>query len=483
MQPKVKIAIIDNGVNDILLHNPTEYNMFVNVQGICQNDLKNMDNQNFQHGTNCAMIIEKFCKECILSSIRILDDNGKGLIEHLRPALEWCYKEGIKLVNLSLGTTHFADKDKIQIVVNEYANKGIVIVAASSNNGYTTYPASFTNVIGVIAETTFQYNKIAKYQKGIDFEAPSNHEFTVEGVSLQIGNSNSYAAPVVTALAGNIFFYEGYMKIGELKKKICKQCTNWNKKNELLPIPDWITTAWLADYEKQSSAKYYFHTVEEQDEFCKDQIDTIILKSNKEFERVCKSNKNIVYLGKESVDTSSVKYFMWSREERIRQIYQVEEIKRSLTLPIILCGMEYNIDEFKWLCKFQRRFCEDGFNAYTISFEEESVLYGLEYIPVEFLDIGKSEKLHNFLYWQTFYKQSDVIVIGVVNTDIEKVKEIFSAMDIVVGIKSIENSNKVDIWSNDEIKSNRIYDKIDNKTIQEIYLNVIQLLTEDDNEQ
>lgn len=80
-------------------------------------------------------------------SLRILDENGKGEIECLKPALEWCLESGINVVNLSLGTTHFKDKTGIRKIINYYANQGICIIAATSNSKYVTYPASFSNVL------------------------------------------------------------------------------------------------------------------------------------------------------------------------------------------------------------------------------------------------------------------------------------------------------------------------------------------------
>lgn len=87
--------------------------------------------------------------DCVISSVQILDENGQGGINKLRQAFEWCLEEKIDIVNLSLGTTNFRDKEVLQQIVNDYVRKGLIIIAAFSNEYVTTYPAFFSNVIGV----------------------------------------------------------------------------------------------------------------------------------------------------------------------------------------------------------------------------------------------------------------------------------------------------------------------------------------------
>ena len=109
----------------------------------CVYDEADMSRVRFAHGTICAAIIQKYLANSEIYSIRLLNEDGSGLIEHLKPALDWCIEKGIYLVNLSLGTTHFRDKSLIRTLVNHYVSKGMCIVAATSNSGYESYPASF----------------------------------------------------------------------------------------------------------------------------------------------------------------------------------------------------------------------------------------------------------------------------------------------------------------------------------------------------
>ena len=66
-------------------------------------------------------------------------------------------------------------------MVNQYANKGLIIIAATANSGYTAFPASFSNVIGVKAKDTFNIDAEGLRDKGVDFAAPSEHKIWFEG--------------------------------------------------------------------------------------------------------------------------------------------------------------------------------------------------------------------------------------------------------------------------------------------------------------
>ena len=68
-----KVVIIDNGIDDGLLCKDIETAIFINNSGKVRKDRVKRKDKAFQHGTICALILEKHCPNCILSSIRIVD--------------------------------------------------------------------------------------------------------------------------------------------------------------------------------------------------------------------------------------------------------------------------------------------------------------------------------------------------------------------------------------------------------------------------
>lgn len=205
---KIKIAIIDNGVDEAALGNEISGKVYVNEKKECVYDEADMSRVRFAHGTICAAIIQKYLANSEIYSIRLLNEDGSGLIEHLKPALDWCIEKGIYLVNLSLGTTHFRDKSLIRTLVNHYVSKGMCIVAATSNSGYESYPASFSNIIGVATHSSFFSDSLKRLFLGINILGESEHTLRLYGVA-------SVTGIVITDLKGSeglnkVVNYPGY---------------------------------------------------------------------------------------------------------------------------------------------------------------------------------------------------------------------------------------------------------------------------------
>ena len=152
------------------------------------------------------------------NSLRILDKDGNGRIEKIEPAFEWCYQNNITIVNLSFGTTNFNEYEKLRNLVNKYVNNGLIIVAATANSGFVTYPASLTNVIG-IATTDSPLNYFKDYmQMGIDSVVPSEHIVKICDIETITSLSNSYAAPYICALIANKLNNDKTLDIVKLKR-------------------------------------------------------------------------------------------------------------------------------------------------------------------------------------------------------------------------------------------------------------------------
>lgn len=164
-----RIAIIDNGISrDLISKEKIQSQIVIDDNNKCIEDKDEVQITDFPHGTFCALIIEKYNSHCMLNSVRILDKNGRGGSNKIEPALEWCYQNNIRVVNLSFGTTNFHECEKLKKLVNKYVYSGMILVAATANSGFVSYPASFTNVIGVATTgSPLSYSK-DYMQMGID---------------------------------------------------------------------------------------------------------------------------------------------------------------------------------------------------------------------------------------------------------------------------------------------------------------------------
>ena len=471
-----RIAIIDNGINrDLICKDKIQAQIVIDENNRCIEDKNEIQITDFQHGTFCALIVEKYNSHCILNSVRILDRNGKGGIEKIEPALEWCYQHNIRVVNLSFGTTNFNECEKLKKLVNKYAYNGMIIVAATANSGFVSYPASFTNVIGVATiGSPLSYSK-DYMQMGIDTVVPSEHMVKMFNEEIRTSLSNSYAAPYVCALIANRLNIDKALDIKKLKEYAREQ-----SHTEMVGgvyEPDWVYRAYITGRKKTSRADYYFETVSGEFNEIREEVDTVIACSVADLESLDAKNKNVIYLGKEDIYNIDVQGFFWSRETRQQQILNNHYQGNSLEVPVVVLAIETAIDSFYILTELKRAFACDGYNAYTIEMEPECVLYGLEYMPEPVADY---EAWKTFIESQVFYKQSDLVIWCVPLDDKEKFLKVYPDCDVEIIICN-EGENILAKFSFENKKiEKRISRLLDREEIEEIYHIIETKLTEDE---
>lgn len=475
MDKGIRVAIIDNGINERFLKRGIEKSITIDDNGICIADTKNIDHQQFQHGTNCAMILEKYCSDCHLISIRIFDENGRGAIKNIYPALEWCYKNQIKLVNLSLGTVDFRDCEELRLLINECAAKGMIIIAATANSGFVSYPASFTNVIGV-ATTGSPLSYSEDYmQMGIDTVVPSEHMVKMYDEEIRTSLSNSYAVPYVCAFIANRLIVDRTLGIKRLKMYATEK--SHIDMVEGVYEPDWIYKAYVAGRKKTSRAKYYFETVlGEFNQIC-DEVDTVIAYSMGDLEKLEVKNKNLVYLGNEDIHNIDVQGFFWSKETRQRQILNNHYQGNGFEVPLVVLATEAVIDSIYILAELKRAFANGGYNAYTMGMEPECVLYALEYMPEPIAD---NEAWKNFIDSQIFYKQSDLVIWCVPLEEREKFLKVYPDCDVELRLCNEGDNILAEFYFEEERVEKTISEPINRKNVEEIYHIIETKLTEDE---
>jgi len=175
----VTAAVVDTGVN------PNGDDGFDNrlLQGY--NFVKNTNNPTDDngHGTHVAGTIGEETNNSTgcagvafnasILPVKVLNRRGVGYSSNINDGIRWAADHGADVINLSLGssTSSQAEEDAI----NYAYNKGVVICAASGNDGADTvgYPAAYENCIAVGA-TRYDKN-IAPYSNtgvALDVVAP-----------------------------------------------------------------------------------------------------------------------------------------------------------------------------------------------------------------------------------------------------------------------------------------------------------------------
>lgn len=467
----IKIAVIDNGVRPSFLRAKLKHQIQLNDK---EGSYKSKKDEKvlFLHGTLCALIIEKFMPDCAISSVQILDENGQGGINKLRQAFEWCLEEKIDIVNLSLGTTNFRDKEVLQQIVNDYARKGLIIIAAFSNEYVTTYPASFSNVIGVAVKSNKKSADEFMNHLGIDAVVYSKYHVFLGEQKLIMPNSNSFATPYVSVLVAKILQKNRSYTITEIKKAL-KKYEKISVSNQSCLEPDWIHTAYLLDFSKRSAADFYFRVVEK--EKIKE-ADTLIVNSKARIGEALKHDKQIVYVGKELVSMSDNIKFFWTWENKLNQIRQSSICKDEIEIPVIICECSINLDELFFLSQVKNNFYQEGYNIYTASFKTECVLHNIEFIPEEILEERQGLLyLYSFIYWQIHNRQNDIFFLLGDKLQITKFQKCVRE-DMLIKIVRDKLDYNI-IVKGEEITERRyLFDRIDEATVCRLSQDIRELL-------
>lgn len=252
------IAIIDDGVYESIFDiNRMECKIEINqsMEIVKQEDY---NNKLVNHGTICAAIIHKFVPEAPLVSVKILNRQKRGIREQLIKSIEWCIENGIKIINMSLGTVQYNDSCELRKVANLAAKNGIIIVAACSNQRIITYPSTFTNVIGVKTDLTGTLKEGEYYYNyhpndGIDITGCSVFSLKQCGGKIYYSDlCNSYATPFITAKIFDIVKENPDITIDGVRVELMKGAVNRKditKKPYLFKRIDWMERAILLNFD------------------------------------------------------------------------------------------------------------------------------------------------------------------------------------------------------------------------------------------
>ena len=423
-----KVAILDTLVDNNVVD--VENIVFLNDTATFQNRPSNIPKTgNLSHGTLCAKIIEKYNPNAIILCIQVLEDDNFGSISDLKKALDWCFHEGIYTVNLSLGTVNPFNRPRLLSLVNYYANRGMTIIAATSNKGLLTYPASFSNVIGVASDEVMDHKHLDSISLGIDIQVNAEHVLVVRDNFITTPKSNSFATPYVSTIVARIVEKVNDKSISAIKNEL------YNHEYYTYPMascnePDWISSAYFANLSSNSLDMYYFSVTD------LEEADTIIVDSKEMLEKYKIYKKHMVYLGNEMVVSPNPMRFFWSKQNKIRQIVNTRIIENRIDIPILILEQSYKLNDIETLNILKNSFKDDGYNLCAISTRVDSVLYDIEYIPEELLE--QKSQIYSFVYWKTYFQKSNIVVLA--SNDTSKLMDIFRDMDALIRVEAIKGS-------------------------------------------
>jgi len=112
------------------------------------------------HGTAVAAAIREKAPGAELLAVKIFDRQLATNVNVLADAIVWSADAGARLINLSLGTSNYANAERLAGAVSHAKAKGALIVSAREANDVSCLPGSLPGVIGVVADTTCDRNEV-----------------------------------------------------------------------------------------------------------------------------------------------------------------------------------------------------------------------------------------------------------------------------------------------------------------------------------
>ncbi|MBY6035041.1 S8 family serine peptidase [Fictibacillus nanhaiensis] len=146
----ITVAVIDTGID--AAHKDLDNGKVIGFKDFVNNRTTAYDDQG--HGTHVAGIIagegevtsanKGVAPGSSLVGIKVLDANGSGSMSNVTAGIDWAVQNkdvyGIRILNLSLGTSQSSDgTDSTSVAVNNAVNAGLVVAVAAGNSGPARY--------------------------------------------------------------------------------------------------------------------------------------------------------------------------------------------------------------------------------------------------------------------------------------------------------------------------------------------------------
>ncbi|HWE49789.1 MAG TPA: S8 family serine peptidase [Bryobacteraceae bacterium] len=101
------------------------------------------------HGTAVMAAIQEKAPDAEYFAVRVFYRSLRTTVDLLLRAIEWSIANKIDVINLSLGTTNPAHRERFAPVVERARKQGLILVSARDAEGIPALPGSLPGVIGV----------------------------------------------------------------------------------------------------------------------------------------------------------------------------------------------------------------------------------------------------------------------------------------------------------------------------------------------
>ncbi|MGE0191490.1 MAG: S8 family serine peptidase [Planctomycetota bacterium] len=128
------------------------------------------------HGLGMVAAALVVCPHADIYCARVLDDEGRGDTWSVANGLAWAMSQGVDVISLCFGMSGYSDV--IDLMLQDAANQGIVVVASAGNQGAASlaFPANLSHVLAVSGtEEDGDAHTVANFHADTWMSAPSRN--------------------------------------------------------------------------------------------------------------------------------------------------------------------------------------------------------------------------------------------------------------------------------------------------------------------
>ncbi len=152
------------------------------------------------HGTAVGALIHHLTPEAELFAVKIFDRRLATSLPIVLRAIDWCLRNQIDIINLSLGTTNEEHRQHFIPAIERVLASGAVLVSAYDVQGVTMLPGSLPGVVGVVADASCDHDEYRILQEKHYRVATCPYPREIEGVSRERNlNGVSFAVAHISA--------------------------------------------------------------------------------------------------------------------------------------------------------------------------------------------------------------------------------------------------------------------------------------------
>ena len=201
----VRVALIDSGVSPAHPH-VGKVAGGVHIKRVDQQDSYASDlyTDELGHGTAVAGVVREKAPEALIYAVKVFDGTLATNIGRLARAIEWCIAHRMHIINMSLGTSNSAHRERFEQLTEYAAKCGSIVVAPREINNQASFPGCLPSVIGVgldwlCERDTFRCALIKErptfYASGYPRPVPGvPNQHNLNGISFAVAHITGFAA-------------------------------------------------------------------------------------------------------------------------------------------------------------------------------------------------------------------------------------------------------------------------------------------------